>query len=38
MEIHSVQDYINVIEKLQQNYTYSIPLGPRPVFGSHTIN
>lgn len=38
MEILSVQDYINVIEKLKQNYTYSAPIGGNALFGNQTIH
>lgn len=37
MEIHSVQDYIDTIEKLKQNYTYAAPIGGNAVFGNQTI-
>lgn len=34
MEIHSVQELINTIEKLESNYTYSQMIAPNPIFGS----
>lgn len=34
MEIHSVQELIDIIEKLESNYTYSQLITPNPVFGS----
>lgn len=34
MEIHSVQELINTIEKLESNYTYSRSIAPNTVFGN----
>lgn len=33
MIVHSVQEYLNTIEKLKHNYTYSARLYPNPLFG-----
>lgn len=33
MEIQSVQEYISLIEKLKDNYTYESSILPNPVFG-----
>lgn len=33
MKVHSVQEYLNTIEKLKHNYTYSARLYPNPLFG-----
>lgn len=33
MEIHSVQELIDTIEKLESNYTYSLSIAPNAIFG-----
>lgn len=35
MIIQSVQEYISLIEKLKNNYTYDLSIAPNPVFGKH---
>lgn len=37
MEISSLQDYINIIEKLKQNYTYSAPISGGHLLGGQTF-
>lgn len=37
MEIHSIQEYIDIIEKLKKNYTYSAPISGNPLFGYQTL-
>lgn len=34
MEIHSVQDYITLLEKLKELYTYDEPIAGSPTFGT----
>ena len=36
MEIHSVQDYITLLEKLKELYTYDEPIATNPIFGKRT--
>lgn len=36
MEICSVQQYLDIIEKLKRNYTYSVNTAQNPVFGQQT--
>ena len=36
MEISSVQQYLDVIESLKSNYTYSVNIAPCPMFGQQT--
>ena len=33
MEIHSVQDYITLLERLKELYTYDEPIAGNPTFG-----
>ena len=36
MEIHSLQEYLSIIEELRKNYTYTELAAPNPIFGQQT--
>lgn len=36
MEVHSLQEYLSIIEELRKNYTYTEPIAPNPIFGQRT--
>lgn len=36
MEVHSLQEYLSIVEELMRNYTYTEPIAPKPIFGQQT--